>query len=776
MSRFLHWSPLAVLALVALACSSASSSSSNTAKEGCLNGSTQLDCRAKAEVRQTANGKVLDSGAQVDVEVGSLSAGAQLDMDFSILNTVAVATASALRIEAIRLQYEPASPQEGATPAFTCFDAAGTTPCADLKGKWARVVPAGAEDAAKSLVAELGFRVRYRHFDDKVRSAKLCLDLVGDPSHVAPFCVAFVTRLGKPKLKVTPTDVVFDYVQVGKSDTRPLTLTNVGDAPLIVQRIDFAADSGFTLQVGDVTHVPGTPVTFTPPLELAAGTSQPLTVGFKPVDDKQKKGSLLVQSNDTGWVGGAPVVLGANSKVPCISVPQAPSIQFGAGLVAADLARDVTLSNCGTEVLTITSVAFKAGSNSDFTLDWSGALAKAPDIDPKTGPSVATPITLQINQSLTLKAHYSPSSVSPVDPSTGSQTPSQATLLVASNAVPVEVQCQGTGVKQTCPQAKIGVAEGEEVVPQTVLHFKGDQSVAPGGGSIVKYKWTVKSQPQGSKQGFVPSSTFPNPTLTANAAGAYTVCLEVVDQNDQASCEPACMTIAVLPSDQLHVELLWSTPADTDETNTGPGAGSDMDLHFAHPLALAPDVDCDGTGDPWFAGGVDGFDTFWLNPTPNWGSQSPAVPDNPSLDLDDTDGAGPENLNLPQPEGSDAEPVTYSIGVHYWNDHGFGLSFATVRVFILGTLAIEYKDVEMKMFDMWYVGKLNWPNSMVGAGTLPVLTTCKQSGDACLFKKDPQDPKAGKMWQSNGDWCMTHCYVPASIPSVPQGSAATCKP
>ena len=776
MSRSPSRLALIALALAAVACSSSGSSTANKAKEGCLNGSSQLDCAAKAELRETANGKVLSNGASVDVQVGSLAAGAQLDMDFTVVNTVAVATAAALRVDAIRLQYEPASPLEASTPAFTCFDAAGTTPCSDLTGKWSRVVPPGAEDAAKSLVSDLGFRIRYRHFDGKVRTAKLCLDLVGDPSNAAPLCIAFITRLGKPKLKVTPTDVVFDYVQVGKTDTRPLTLTNVGDAPLVVDRIDFAADAGFSLQVGTATHQPGTAVTFSPPLELAPGISQQLTVGFAPVDDKQKKGSLLVQSNDTAWVGGAPVVLGANSKVPCILVPQAPAIQFGAALVAADLSRDVTMTNCGTEVLTITSVAFKPGGSSDFTLDWTAALQKAPGLDPKLGPSVATPITLKVNESITVQAHYSPSAVSPLDPSTQAQTPSQATLVIASNAVPVEVQCQGTGVKQTCPQAKITVTEGEEVVPQTVLHFKGDQSVAPGGGSIVKYKWTVQSQPEGSKQAFVPSSTFPNPTLTANAAGAYTVCLEVTDQNDQKSCDPACVTVAVLPSDQLHVELLWSTPADKDETDTGPGAGSDMDLHFAHQLAVGADVDCDGVGDPWFVGGVDGFDTFWLNPNPNWGSQSPTVPDNPSLDLDDTDGAGPENLNLAQPEGSAANPVFYSIGVHYWNDHGFGLSYATVRIFILGTLAIEYKDVEMKMFDMWYVGKLNWPNKLVGAGTSEVLTTCKESGDACLFKSDPTNPKAGQMWQKNGDWCITHCYVPASIPSVPQGSAATCKP
>ena len=185
MSRSPSRLALIALALAAVACSSSGSSTANKAKEGCLNGSSQLDCAAKAELRETANGKVLSNGASVDVQVGSLAAGAQLDMDFTVVNTVAVATSAALRVDAIRLQYEPASPLEASTPAFTCFDAAGTTPCSDLTGKWSRVVPPGAEDAAKSLVSDLGFRIRYRHFDGKVRTAKLCLDLVGDPSNAA---------------------------------------------------------------------------------------------------------------------------------------------------------------------------------------------------------------------------------------------------------------------------------------------------------------------------------------------------------------------------------------------------------------------------------------------------------------------------------------------------------------------------------------------------------------------------------------------------------------
>lgn len=108
----------------------------------------------------------------------------------------------------------------------------------------------------------------------------------------------------------------------------------------------------------------------------------------------------------------------------------------------------------------------------------------------------------------------------------------------------------------------------------------------------------------------------------------------------------------------------------------------------------------------------------------------------------------------------------YDIGVHYWNDHGFGASFATVRVYIGPTLAFQATNVEMHPLDMWAVGKLHVPNAFSG-GTEPPVQTCFQSGDACLAKKLPGAPKGGKMWQPSGASCITPCYQPVGLgPSV----------
>ena len=316
------------------------------------------------------------------------------------------------------------------------------------------------------------------------------------------------------------------------------------------------------------------------------------------------------------------------------------------------------------------------------------------------------------------------------------------------------------GCNPSCPNAPvpvITVLEGDAVVPQTTLHLHGSSSYgvtncAPDANKpVVKYKWTT-SQPAGSAMPFQPSDTFANPIFLPDTAGVYDFCLTVTDATGVSACAPACVHALVVPDNAVHVELLWNTPADPDQNDTGPAAGADMDLHFAHPLAIGPDVDCDGVADPWFN---NPFDCFWFNNSPAWGSAT-SYADDPTLDLDDTDGAGPENLNLTQPEGAAGDPQAYAVGAHYWHDHGFGVSYATVNLYLFGALTLHISGVKMAMWDMWYVGKLNWPNALAG-GTAEPFTLCRQTGNPCQ--------PGGKMWDPNGcGLCITPCYVTPNAP------------
>jgi hypothetical protein len=746
--------------------------------EACLDPAAQgtnLDCYAKLELTRLPT-NVRITGAKEDlvtVAVGGQTVGTSVDIEFRLRNTIGVATAAPLAIDDIWLQYTPRSPSEqGSDLALTCVDGTGLASCASRKGQWNKVVPAGTEDPAKQWLGQETFKVRYKHFDNNVREAKVCLRLGGDPEYASKdLCFPLKTELGRPRLAVQPGELDFPYVKLGTEESKTLQVVNSGDATLVVSRLDLSdLPSQWKVVVGDQTLTGGGPsVNLDVPLVVAPSNLKTMEVRYKPIGETKQLGVIRVFSNDPAIVGGLPVPVQANAKVPCIDVSPWPVANFGALTLGAQGNLTIAVRNCGTETLTLTRVELVAGGVEAFLVNWAQASVE-PATTAALQPSEATPLELAVGAKLVLPITYSPATLSPVDPDSGAPTPDVASLDIDSNAAPRQLKLQGVCVTATCPEAKISVDEGEEVIPQTVLHLRGDASIAQGGASISKFQWKVTKQPEGSKQTFVPGPSFPNPTFTANAAGVYEFCLEVFDSSDppQKSCEPACVTVLVIPSEALHLELLWKTPEDEDETDKGQGVGADVDLHFAHPLAQGPDLDCDGAPDPWFS---TQFDAFWFNPKPKWGSAGSEA-DDARLDLDDTDGAGPENVNLSEPQGNLDEVQQYHVGVHYWNDHGFGPSYATVRIYVLGNLVQEYTDIALKPLDMWYVGKLNWPNVNIGGGTEPVMQTCFQTGDQCKYAVDPTDPAAGQMWQPTGEVCIRRCY----LSPLASSGGATCSP
>lgn len=255
------------------------------------------------------------------------------------------------------------------------------------------------------------------------------------------------------------------------------------------------------------------------------------------------------------------------------------------------------------------------------------------------------------------------------------------------------------------PVAIIGVDEGAQVGPAVLLHLHGDQSQAPG-GSVVKWEWTLVKPPASSAT-LNPGTSDPNPTLQADAPGTFKVTLSVWDDQGRASCEAATAEIVVAPAvgpsapgPGIHVELTWNTPDDPDQYDQGPQSGADVDLHFVHPLATGPDLDGDGEPDPWLD---KTYDCFWYNPTPLWDGGGP------TLIQDDSDGAGPEVLIYPSPMAG----RTYRIGAHYWNDHKFGPSYLTLRIWIDAVLTLELVDIKLLKHDMWTAATIEWPSGKV---------------------------------------------------------------
>jgi hypothetical protein len=384
---------------------------------------------------------------------------------------------------------------------------------------------------------------------------------------------------------------------------------------------------------------------------------------------------------------------------PCLEfVPAA--LEYGAKLVGTIACLDLQLKPCGTVPVAVNGMAFREGTNPAFAMDC-GTLS------PKTCPNPAAPLSIPPNLTETVKVCYTPTQA--MHDAEGNPIRDTGAVVVDFDGPqsPIQVEVSGFGVESECPQPIIVIEEGEEVIPQTVMHLHGDQSQS--GKPIISYAWRVE-QPSDSLSNLVPSASVPNPTHEVNVAGSYTYCLDVCNDvscsNDVNCHTTACKDVVVISDNAIHCELTWKTPGDSNQFDEGQDVGADMDLHFAHPFASGPDIDGDGKPDGWFD---IPYDCFWFNSHPDWESMNPNANDDPRMDRDDTDGAGPENLNLDVPK----DGRIYRIGVHYWDDHGFGASYPRLKCYIWSQLVfdreLETLGQKLNKCDMWEVATIAWP-------------------------------------------------------------------
>ena len=520
---------------------------------------------------------------------------------------------------------------------------------------------------------------------------KVCSDAVCDAGPPAPDVAM---------LEVSPNLLKFGPTGQGETDTAMVTLENVGAVPVKLVRLQASAtcDSCFGVAIGElewpVGGETGNSLELVEPVELAPGQQREIAVRFQPTLPDVEDGKLWLYTDEAGIEREYLVTLLANQSIPCLTVIPA-NVDFHSTPVGSSSQVEIKIGACGESPVQIYGISLTQDSSADFQLDLSNL---------EHPPSSTDPIVVSAADAVQVTVVFAPDVVNPPGVE-GAPAPDLGSLVIEADSFfhVHEVPLSGVGVDTVCPTSVIKCTEGEEVIPQTLLHLYGDESSAPV-GEVVKWKWEVV-QPLGSQSVFVPASTFPNPTFAANVVGNYTISLTTWDQADTPSCFPAKYQVTVMPDEAIHIELLWYTPEDPDETDTGDEAGSDVDLHFLHPDAAGPDLDGDGKPDGWYD---IPYDCFFFNPYPNWGDYAPAAGDDPGLDRDDMDGAGPEILNLNVPED-----VKYRVGAHYWNPHGFGDVFATLRVYIYAQLVTELATVKLVDNDMWDACILDWQSGEV---------------------------------------------------------------
>lgn len=185
-------------------------------------------------------------------------------------------------------------------------------------------------------------------------------------------------------------------------------------------------------------------------------------------------------------------------------------------------------------------------------------------------------------------------------------------------------------------------------------------------------------------------------------SGGTLTCVDCTDF-DTSGC------IGATPSGLL-IRLTWDDPVN------------DQDLHLTF-VDLA-DLVC---GEPW--------DCFFSNKTPVWfaGTAAGAGP-NPALTRDDTNGLGPETIEIEEPADG-----TYRIYVNYWGDNGtLGSTEGTtntIEVFDDGVVIADFSRTLMDPHQVWAVATIEvaggevtvtpYPEDTAGeTGAVAVMENC----------------------------------------------------
>ncbi len=265
---------------------------------------------------------------------------------------------------------------------------------------------------------------------------------------------------------------------------------------------------------------------------------------------------------------------------------------------------------------------------------------------------------------------------------------------------------------------------GVDLGPLDYVYLDGVRSYDPRDPSssalIVQYFWEIIDYPQGANpQDFqVSGQGTPYFSFWLPIAGRYVVRLTVSNDLGASSedTNDARVDFDVIPPEDLHLQLVW------DEA-------TDLDLHLVN--VGQDDTIC---GQPW--------DCHWRNKTPSWFTNSAA---NPSLDIDDMDGQGPENINIDAPAAG-----TYRIYIHHYavTDPWFGDDSpdtrATLRIYVNGSEAATYTRV-LAGDDVWAVADVVWT---AGAGA----TILPYASDAAGQPGDIENANGGPDKCSYGGW------------------------
>ncbi|MFO0728648.1 MAG: choice-of-anchor D domain-containing protein [Myxococcota bacterium] len=472
-----------------------------------------------------------------------------------------------------------------------------------------------------------------------------------------------------------PESLDFGQVPVGTSSTLDVTLKNTGTLPFTVKSIE--VPPGFQLNGNDDKQsLIG--------LALAVGDSALLHATFLAAEEGEKSGEISLAAEETKVtlnVHGVGVVL----RAPNLSLNPA-MLDFGSVELGSEARKDISIENHGNAPGTIDSITLQstmaaAGMGDEYRIDASLPITVADGASQRVSvvfkPKVEgnRPDRLILGQPNMLPALN-------LDVN-GAGLPARGGLVCMPSSLdfgPVErgstrdlaVHCQASGGAVRLIAGSFPAGEMMFGLPTPV----STMDLMVGQGVDI----TVRFTPQG-----LPGPVSSSLSLDFNGQmGVSTVHIPVTGE-----VKPPPVTATA-----ISVVLRWNTRL------------TDVDVHLVRP-----------GGNPFAS---DGSDCFFGQPSPDWGTAGDTT-DNPFLDQDDTDGLGPENINL-----SATAPGDYKVYVHYWRDSGLGASNATVDIFIGGTMAGTFNH-SLRCDDLWLAGTVHW-NGMTGTFTPSGTVTSANEG------------------------------------------------
>ena len=517
--------------------------------------------------------------------------------------------------------------------------------------------------------------------------------------------IPIVLADNEAEILVNPTNVSFDVIDAGETAESIVSIINLGNSPLTVSSIGLSGSEDFTVTFAENGSSTGEVLegNLATPLVIEPQETVNVAVVYAPPLAGPDSGTLTILSNDPNKPE-VNVPVNAMGSVACIQVSP-ETVNFVNGMILDSLeeetpnVEEVRIESCGASNLEIQRIEIE-GANFGLVETIEPADDNVLFVLPAADDSGILPSrSVQVGFWPLEEATYG------------------GRMLIYSNLSPepIVVELFGRGTSNLCPIPEVTQAQ-YDVAPLDIVTLDGSPS-SDLGDEVTRWVWNVVDRPQGSvsqivenfdnlaepaEGGTADDEGTPQALFFVDLAGRYVIELEVYDSLDLKSCEPkavAQVVIEAIPDKDLHIQLVWSTPEDPDETDQ---FGTDVDLHFKH----------ENSGNRW-ANSAGDWDCSFSNPNPEWGIEG-EFRDNPILDIDDTNGAGPENVNLDLPEIN----KQYEVGAIYFrSESGFGqdnfvpiehVSYVTIRLYARGDLLAEFSQELNQVGQLWHAASIIW--------------------------------------------------------------------